>query len=97
MKTLICPYTSTCIIYRNYEKRVGDSRVNIILDQADRGNTVERKYACLALEAHQDRAETGVPTKDIAKRFDTVNEGILDEVGCSHITVLNKLETIPAY
>ncbi len=88
MKTLICPYTNTCILYKNFgEKR--DYRVNIILGET--GN-----YSCLALDAHNDPVTEGGVTfnEEISRRIKegNVEKNLnLGDVECSHITLLNKL------
>jgi hypothetical protein len=90
MNTLICPYTPTCIIYKNWTEKTKDKRVNVILDVPLRG------YSCLALIAHDDCCGEGGITFDseILGRIKTPNveQNLnLGNVGCSHITLLNKL------
>ena len=88
MNSEICPYTETCIVYKNWMKQTGDNRVNIIFKQID--------YSCLALDAHNDPpAEGGILfDKEISERIKTMNVEKnlnLGDVGCSHITLLNKM------
>ena len=93
MNTLICPYTPTCIIYKNWTKKTKDKRVNVILDVP---LNTGRGYSCLALTAHDDCCGEGGVTfnPEILGRIKTQNVEKnlnLGNVECSHITLLNKL------
>jgi hypothetical protein len=88
--TSICPYTNSCILYKNWNKKTNDERVNIIFYNTNR-------YSCLAFEAHNDSTSEGGITfnEEIKKRIVDINVEKnlnLGNVECSHITLLNKLK-----
>lgn len=76
---LICPYTESCPIYRNWTEKSGDLRLNII----NKGN----RYSCLALTAIQDPiTEGGVEiNEELSRRLSSPTD-----YECSHIELLNQ-------
>ena len=75
---LICPYTETCLLYKNWTEKSRDYRLNIINKSS--------RYSCLALIAIQDPiTEGGVEiNEELSKRLLKPND-----YECSHIELLN--------
>ncbi len=97
MTDSICPYTSTCIIYKNWTEKTGDRRVNVI---RFKGSSEPEAYCCLAFDAHNGYHGEGRITfsQEIRDRIETpqvkTNSLHLGDVRCSHLTLLTKLNSL---
>jgi len=84
MKTLICPHTSNCQIYKNWVEQMGDNYNKLDIIFQGHLSLKRPTYSCLALTALKDM-ETGIPkNKELENRLKTKN------VECAFIELLNK-------
>jgi hypothetical protein len=86
--SLICPYTNSCILYKNWVKKTGDERINIIYEGS--------KFSCIALDSLKDPSfEGGIPaSQELVKKIhglESTESYLPENIECSHITLLNLL------
>jgi hypothetical protein len=89
MRTIICPYTENCILYKNWKEKTGNETINIISGSP-------RFHSCLALESHNNpTSKWGVTiNEEISKKLDDLNiekKFNLGEISCLPLTLLNKI------
>ncbi len=66
-RTLLCPRTEICFVYRTYVDHTGDDRLGIVTVSA-----IENRdfYSCTALNEAAGLVMAGKVSADVAKRFE---------------------------